>query len=140
MRSRPPLAMILSLLPSPMRSRILSACPEPWQGRLWHWMIWPAARAAAPTRGTIITTTRAIISLRGMHLSSPIASRHGRVRPLPIFFSVDAASAPCPQRPLEKAVRRLDEPAQGDADALAVADGVGLVEAVAGFGRIRFAP
>src|SRR5215212_5355302 len=107
-------------------------------------MIWPAARAAAPNEGTI-TTTRAttIISLRGMHLSSPIVLGYGRVRPLPIF-SVGAANAPCPKRLLAKAVRRLDEPTQGDADALAEAvaeaEAEAVVEADAGFGRIRFAP
>jgi len=63
---------------------------------------------------------------------------------------VGAANAPCPQRLLAKAVRRLDEPTQGAADALAeaVADAVAeaeadaeaVVEADAGFGRIRLAP
>jgi hypothetical protein len=53
-----------------------------------------------------------------------------------------------PERPLAKAVRRLDEPAQGAADALAEAvagavaeaDAEAVVEADAGFGRIRLAP
>jgi NAD+--asparagine ADP-ribosyltransferase len=58
------------------------------------------------------------------------------------------------KRPLAKSVRRLDEPAQGDAGALAeavaeaegaalaeaVAEAVGFAEADAGFGRIRLAP
>lgn len=59
--------------------------------------------------------------------------------PLPVGVG---ANAPCPQRPLAKAVRRLDEPAQGDADALAeaVADAEADAVADAGFGRIRFAP
>ena len=75
----------------------------------------------------------------------------GRPRAFPLPAGV-GANAPCPQRPLAKAVRRLDEPAQGDADALAdalaeaVADALAeavaeaVVEAVAGFGRIRLAP
>ena len=53
-----------------------------------------------------------------------------------------------PRGPLAKAVRRLDEPAQGAADALAEAvaeavaeaDADAVVEADAGFGRIRLAP
>jgi len=59
---------------------------------------------------------------------------------------VGAANAPCPQRLLAKAVRRLDEPTQGAADALAEAvaeaeaDAEAVVEADAGFGRIRLAP
>jgi hypothetical protein len=83
---------------------------------------------------------------------APLRLQRGRSRssegPGSVRSFLTSENAPCPQQPLAKAVRRLDEPAHGDADALAEADAdaeaeadaVGVVEADAGFGRIRLAP
>ena len=85
---------------------------------------------------------------------APLRLQRGRSRssegPGSVRSFLTSENAPCPEGPLAKAVRRLDEPAHGDADALAEADAeadaeaeadaVGVVEADAGFGRIRLAP
>jgi hypothetical protein len=89
---------------------------------------------------------------------APLRPQRGRSRssegPGSVRSFLTSKNAPCPEGPLAKAVRRLDEPAHGDADALAEADAdtdaeadaeadadaVGVVEADAGFGRIRLAP